>query len=343
MAEDIRHSEYKYDVAFSLLDSDLSYAQRLEAKLNERFTTFLYSEQKKKLTWGDGADEMMEVYGRTARAVVLLMREGYGQTFFTKLEEQAIRSRLYVGPQDFLMMVLMEEMPSPTWLPRQYIFAKEEQWTFDELATAIAAKIKTLGGQLQKPTAIQLARNRAAERDWQERRALILNTEANGKLNSEYEQLLVELRRVADEMNVSLKNRVIQVRNSARGAVVILSPCSLSLFKTIEQDRTIYPLYHQLGIREHDGIFDENGDMLSRNAATWAESSYAIDVGPDERWFWSRIRPTGVTDSTDLANLLLTRLFERAEGVRTRKIVPQFEREARAQNRQSKWVTGWKD
>jgi hypothetical protein len=86
---------YKFDVAFSFPSKDEGLATRINDLLQDRIETFLYSRQQEKLAGTDGEKTFSEVFGKEARVVVVLFRNGWGQTRWTRIEETAIRGRAY--------------------------------------------------------------------------------------------------------------------------------------------------------------------------------------------------------------------------------------------------------
>ena len=84
--------DYKYDVAFSFLDRDEPLARELAGLLTP-LSTFVYSEQQLEVAAKDGVDAFTAVFRRDARIVAVLYRDGWGKTKWTRVEEQAIKSR----------------------------------------------------------------------------------------------------------------------------------------------------------------------------------------------------------------------------------------------------------
>lgn len=87
----------KYDVAFSFLAQDEHLAAELNDMLQDRLRTFLYSRQQGEIAGTDGEKSFNAVFGEEALLVVVLYREGWGNTAWTRMEETAIRNRAYQG------------------------------------------------------------------------------------------------------------------------------------------------------------------------------------------------------------------------------------------------------
>src|SRR5947199_9534189 len=91
--------------AFSFHSKDEKLAQQLSDLLSDRFTTFIYSEHQKALAGRDGEKAFNEVFGSKARLVVILHREEWGQTPFTRIEETSIRNRAFTEGYDFTVFI----------------------------------------------------------------------------------------------------------------------------------------------------------------------------------------------------------------------------------------------
>ena len=115
--------KFKYDVAFSFLARDESLALQLNDLLQDRLSTFLYSERQKELAGTDGEKVFNAVFGKEARSVVLLYRDGYGKTPWTRIEETAIRDRAFSEGHDFLLIMPLDSQGAvPPYYPKTKIW-----------------------------------------------------------------------------------------------------------------------------------------------------------------------------------------------------------------------------
>ncbi len=89
------NDSYEYDVAFSFLQQDEQLAAEMADRIRDRVKVFIYSEQQKQLIANDGIDAFSRVFRREARIVVVLYRESWGNTKWTRIEETAIKSRQF--------------------------------------------------------------------------------------------------------------------------------------------------------------------------------------------------------------------------------------------------------
>ena len=139
--------EYKYDVAFSFLADDESIAIELNDLIQDRLSTFLYSKKQEELAGTDGEKKFNSVFGEQARMVVVLYRNGWGETPWTRIEETAIRNRAFDEGYDFVTFVPLDVTAStPRWLPKNQIWVGISRWGNNGAASVIEARVQELGG-----------------------------------------------------------------------------------------------------------------------------------------------------------------------------------------------------
>lgn len=96
---------FEYDVAFSFHAQDESIATQLNDLVADRMKTFLYSERQRDIAGTDGLEKFSEVYGKSARLVVVLYRPEWGETPWTRVEQEAIRQRAFNSGWDFTTFI----------------------------------------------------------------------------------------------------------------------------------------------------------------------------------------------------------------------------------------------
>lgn len=148
------HALFEYDVAFSFHSRDESLAVELNDLLQDRFKTFLYSEQQKVLAGRDGEEVFNAVFSQAARIVVVLCRAEWGQTPFTRIEQTAIRNRAFHEGYDFTLFVpTTEPAEIPKWLPRPQLYFGLQRFGTKGAAAVIESKIQQAGGEAHDETA----------------------------------------------------------------------------------------------------------------------------------------------------------------------------------------------
>ncbi len=140
--------EYKYEVALSFLAQDEPVATQLANLLEERHRVFLYSRKQEHLAGTDGELAFNEVFSEQARVVVVLYRQGWGESPWTRIEETAIRNRAYEEGYDFALFVPMDDRPAvPKYVPKTRLWIGLARFGLNGAASVVDARIQELGGE----------------------------------------------------------------------------------------------------------------------------------------------------------------------------------------------------
>src|SRR5262245_41330740 len=132
------------DVAFSFLGADEPLAKRLSERIRQQVRTFVYSEAQKDLAGKDGVEEFTRLFEKSAQFVVVLYRNGYGATKWTRIEESAITSRIVeIGVHTVFLISL--DGTKPRWLPGSRLYYGIEQFGESVAADAILGRFGELG------------------------------------------------------------------------------------------------------------------------------------------------------------------------------------------------------
>lgn len=161
-------AHFKYEVAFSFLKEDESIATAINDLLQDRLSTFLYSRRQEELAGTDGEESFGKVFGQEARIVVVLYRNSWGKTFWTRIEETAIRNRAFQEGYDFAVFAPVEnDVTLPRWLPMTQIWIGLQRWGIEGAASVIEARVQQAGGSPQEESvsarAVRLKRQMNAE------------------------------------------------------------------------------------------------------------------------------------------------------------------------------------
>lgn len=170
--------EFDYDVAISFGYKDEPFANKLYALLSGRLKVFLYSKEQEKIAGTDGEAKFNEVFGKTAKLVVVLFREAWGQSPFTRFEETAIRNRAYSEGYDFTVFIPMddsEKQKVPAWVPKNRLYIGLERWGIDAACAVIEARFSELGGEIREESVAEIAAKVAGRIDYEDRRNKHLN------------------------------------------------------------------------------------------------------------------------------------------------------------------------
>src|SRR5664280_1260111 len=113
--------EQKYDVAISFLAKDEATARALADKLEASgFSFFFFPRNQEELAGTNGMATMRDPFFES-RVNVVLFREPWGQTPWTRIEETAITERCLEKGWDSLVFVQLDSTHTvPKWLPRTH-------------------------------------------------------------------------------------------------------------------------------------------------------------------------------------------------------------------------------
>lgn len=148
-AAPVEDDSMKYDVAISFLSRDEPIATPLYDRLSDGLRVFFYPRSQEALAGTDGLDSMRRPFVDESRVVVVLYREPWGNTEWTRVEETAIKDRcLKHGWESLFFMTLDKGAKLPKWLPRTHVRLSYENFGLEQAVGAIKARVQELGGEI---------------------------------------------------------------------------------------------------------------------------------------------------------------------------------------------------
>ncbi|WP_363347926.1 hypothetical protein [Methylocystis echinoides] len=169
--------EFEYDVAFSFLARDEDIAFQLNDALKGSLKTFIYSEQQKQIAGTDGEVAFNFVFGEKSRAVVILYRDDWGTTRWTRIEETAIRNRGFENGYDFALLIPLDKPASrPKWFPQNRLWIGLERWGLNCAAAVIEARAQELGVTPHRETLEERAARHEREVKFKKEREAAVNS-----------------------------------------------------------------------------------------------------------------------------------------------------------------------
>lgn len=220
---------YEYDVAISFGYKDEPTANRLTELLEGRLKVFLYSKAQEMLAGTDGEKSFNEVFGTKSRLVVVLFREAWGKSPFTRFEETAIRNRAYTHGYDFTVFIPMDEAEKqkmPQWVPKNRLYVGLERWGLEAAAAVIEARFTELGGEVHEETIDDIAKRTARALAFKAQRETHLKSDAGLASQREaYGRLKAGLLEAAEKLKLTLPAIDLQTKANWNpdGAVMFLS------------------------------------------------------------------------------------------------------------------------
>jgi hypothetical protein len=138
----------QYDVAISFLSKDGDISAALNDRLTESLQVFFFPRRQEELAGTDGLESMRTPFFDDSRVIVVLYRDGWGKTPWTRVEETAIKdSCLAHGWQRLFFVVLEHSGVLPIWLPHTHVRFNFVEYGIEQAVGAIKARVQEQGGQ----------------------------------------------------------------------------------------------------------------------------------------------------------------------------------------------------
>jgi hypothetical protein len=147
----------------------------LASRLEEALKVFYFPHAQESLAGTDGLELMRTPFVSGSRVVVVLYREPWGETEWTRLEESAIKDGCLKNGWTTLLFVQLDTTSKlPTWLPHTHVRFVLNEYGIDQLVGAIKLRVQEHGGKIEKPNAISRARRIQQEAEFLAERARLL-------------------------------------------------------------------------------------------------------------------------------------------------------------------------
>lgn len=204
---------FKYDVAFSFINQDEQLATQINDLIQDRISTFLYSERQCEIAGTDGETKLNQVFGSDARIVVVLYRNGWGETRWTRIEQTAIRNRAMEKGYDFTVFIPLDKPPAvPKWLPKNRIWVGLDRWGVSGAASVIEARVQEAGGSPRSETVEDLAARLKREIAFSKERTRFLHSEDGVRAaQEERRKLTSEIARICQDIGDPSADMVLRV------------------------------------------------------------------------------------------------------------------------------------
>jgi hypothetical protein len=145
----------EYDVAISFLAKDERVAAAINDSLASGLKVFFFPRNQEELAGTDGLESMRTPFLTGSRVNVVLYRDGWGQTRWTRVEETAIKDACFNRGWSTLFFVASDKADKlPTWLPDTYVRFNLNDYGIDQAVGAIKARVQSVGGVIERPSAM---------------------------------------------------------------------------------------------------------------------------------------------------------------------------------------------
>lgn len=177
-ADRMSDSSFDFDVAISFLHEDVDVARELQDGIGEALTVFVYTSRQEEVAGTDGLESFREVFRHRSRLAVVLLRDRWGRTPWTRVEMEAITDRFLKEGPGFLFVVMMDEAPPPPWIPEKLIRFNLKDFGTREAIGAIKARALEQGSRIVRPTSAFLAQRAQERAEFAKKKMSLLRSEA---------------------------------------------------------------------------------------------------------------------------------------------------------------------
>jgi hypothetical protein len=258
-----------YDAAISFLFPDLGTAQALHDELaNSGLNVFFFPRRQEELAGTNGMESMRAPF-LGARVNVVLFRNPWGETPWTRVEDAAISERCFRGGWSTLMFVQLDKTSKlPAWLPPTHVRFSFDDYGLPQLIGAIKLRIQEHGGVIKRVDAIGKAAAVKREADYRaDRDRLMRDAHWIGEIQKSIQGTMDELAKLTYEIN------------AAQNLDIVVGPGSQTL-------AVIRTGYVSMGIGWQQPIVNYVGDHGSSECHLWAAEFSGMMPLRDERLFW---------------------------------------------------------
>jgi hypothetical protein len=296
----MNEQNFKYDVAFSFTQQDEELAYNIFKLLKERLNCFISSEEQKKLAGGDGEVLFNTVFSKETRIVVILHRDEYGNTKWTRIEETAIRNRGFDEGYDFVILIPLDKpVVPPKWLPKNRLWIGLDRWGIESAASVIEARVQEFGGAVKvESVADMVARTEKEIKEKRSREQLLESEEGLKVALDEVEKIKQFLKIHFEEIRNKTPDWHIRLReNKQRGINLISYGYFLTFHFHQQYANTLMDSFLYFAL--YDGYFDENGyavDPFTENKLLVSDKlRFDIDELDQKGWSLHKTRTKFMT------------------------------------------------
>lgn len=303
----IANRDYRYDIAISFLQQDELVALDLHERLSPNFDMFVYSKKQEDLAGTDGSESFRKAFREDSRLVVVLYRDGWGKTPWTRVEEGAISDRFLKEGWDWLLFIMVDSKSTPPpWLPETRIRLSLPDYGIEQAIGAIKARAQELGSRFHKEDAVERAKRlerQVAARA--ERKRLLGSTEGVKAAEKEAREIHAAIAQLADEIKKSTSDLKLLVGSSHDSSVLTNGRVSVIIYFRPMYRNTVENSF--LVIREMNGrvlLPQERGRyMVFTEPKELSIHKFDPDITSGKGWCWrSQSEPKCYYTSGDIAD-----------------------------------------
>lgn len=302
---------YEYDVAISFLGKDHGIAVALRELIAPSLRVFEFSSRQEEIAGTDGLTTFRQVFGSFARLVVVLYRDGWGDSPWTRVEHVAIQERFLKQGPEFLLFVMVDSASAPPpWVPENRIRLNLEEYGLEQAAGAIRLRVQELGGSTATESVAERARRAAEIQQYAADTAALKSDDRGvGQVQEEAQTLFRLLTEHLEESASAAPSLGLEWAEHSRAFGARSPKASVYIQLHIEYSNSLSDSW--LSIREMGGGIILPGERRHylREPKVFGDTRYEPDRRVGVGWGWRA--GNKLWSSMDLADQIARRLIDR--------------------------------
>lgn len=283
--------EVEWDVAFSLLARDAPLATELCALLPPDVRSFLYVAQQGEVLGANAVEAYARTFAEHSRFAVVLLRNGWGDTPYTRVESDAIaRLALREGAAHVLVIKLDPDARVPAYIDPTRVWLDFAQYGVDGAAAILTERLKAIGFDVRQPTSAERAQRAVARRDFRARQeAFEQGPEASAAVEAAFVALDAALVQKTTELAahdpaLSIRNERRQLGQVDRGMVIVTKRAGLMV--RLHKPFAFQAAESYIELSTWDGVPQVPWARYYEERARISEERYTIHLWPGDVVGW---------------------------------------------------------
>ena len=307
----------RYDVAISFLSKDEATAAAIYERLNEGLEVFFYPRNQEELAGTDGLESMRTPFLNDSRVTVVLYREPWGKTPWTRVEETAIKEGCLEHGWERLVFVTLDETNElPTWLPLTHVRLNYAQYGTEQAVGAIKARVQQNGGQPSPLSPLKRAEMLKVEDRYRYDKSRLNTAEGIDAILRSLRQLFEGMKQQCADITARGLMQIrcgidFQENRQYQSCGITNGQMSLSVGWTQVYRSSLE--HSGLVVREYKGGFPPPGAMAFIQPELLNETRYTPDLSRAREYGWREEKGTQFISSSDLANSCVIQFMDLVE------------------------------
>lgn len=212
-----------YDVAISFLVKDESTAAEMNRLLSQGLRVFFFPHKQAELAGTNGLESMRTPFLSDSRVMVVLYRELWGETPWTRVESTAIQEACLNNGWHRLFFISLDKSKPPKWLPPQHIRFNMEEFGLEQAVGAIKARVHEQGGRYQPMTPAKRAGMFKADEEYRWKVSGIRSEDVIENVRNLFELISQQCAALVTEHGLDIEPQITFEQNAAEKVCLVRS------------------------------------------------------------------------------------------------------------------------